>query len=229
MLCGADYMAADNPETMGVMTSAESTTRDFTFRPRGPRILAMALIVLAAAGSIAILVTGSWYSAPAVLPVLLVGYSAWIVFWLPRVEVNDAGVTLINPLQTLEVPWATIILVDTKYALALVTPKGRFTAWAAPAPGVMSALRDSRRSARSESRDQSGASYTSIRPGDQRSSDSGVVANIVRRRLARMAEDGTLDVESTESLKTQRSIHWTHLAVLLILVVLSLTLPAVMS
>lgn len=227
MLCGADYMATDNPETMGVMTSAYSTTRDFTFRPRGPRILAMVLIVLAAAASIAILLTGSWYSAPAILPVLLVGYSAWVVFWLPRVEVNDAGVTLVNPLQTLNVPWSTIILVDTKYALALVTPKGRFTAWAAPAPGVMSALRDSRRSARSESRDQSGTSYTSIRPGDQRTSDSGVVADIVRRRLTRMAEDGNLDIESTESLKTQRSIHWIHLSALLILIVLSLTLPAV--
>lgn len=229
MLCGADYMATDNPETMGVMTSAYSTTRDFTFRPRGPRILAAVLMVLAAAATIAILLTGSWYSAPAILPVLLVGYSAWVVFWLPRVEVDDAGVTLVNPLQTLEVPWSTIILVDTKYALALVTPKGRFTAWAAPAPGVMSALRDSRRSARSESRDRSGTSYTSIRPGDQRTSDSGVVADIVRRRLTRMAEDGNLDIESTESLKTQRSIHWIHLSALLILIVLSLALPAVVS
>lgn len=186
-------------------------------------------MVLAAAATIAILLTGSWYSAPAILPVLLVGYSAWVVFWLPRVEVDDAGVTLVNPLQTLKVPWSTIILVDTKYALALVTPKGRFTAWAAPAPGVMSALRDSRRSARSESRDRSGTSYTSIRPGDQRTSDSGVVADIVRRRLTRMAEDGNLDIESTESLKTQRSIHWIHLSALLILIVLSLALPAVVS
>ncbi|MDN5754788.1 MAG: PH domain-containing protein [Arthrobacter sp.] len=211
------------------MTSAYSTNRDFTFRPRGPRFLAMALMVLAVAAAVAILWTGSWYSAPAILPVLVVGYAAWVVFWLPRVEVNDAGVTLINPLQTLRVPWSTIILVDTKYALSLVTPKGRFTAWAAPAPSVISALRDSRRSARSESRDQSGTSYVSIRPGDQRSSDSGVVADIVRRRLARMAEDGDLDLESTESLKTRRSIHWIHLTVLLILIVLSLTLPAVLS
>lgn len=225
---GADYLATENPETMGFMTSAFSTTRDFTFRPRGPRILAAILMVLAAVSAVAILVTGSLHSWPAVLPVILVGYAAWMVFWLPRVQLNDAGVTLVNPLQTLVVPWSTIILVDTKYALALVTPAGRYTAWAAPAPGVMSALRDSRRSARSESRDQTGANYTSIRPGDQRTSDSGVVADMVRRRLERMAEEGTLDIEATESLKAIRSIHWIHLAALLALIVVSLTLPAVL-
>lgn len=208
------------------MTSASPTTGDFTFSPRGPRVLAVALLVLAGAGAVAILATGSLYAWPACLPMILVGYAAWLMFWLPRVVVHDAGVTLVNPLQTLVVPWSTIIMVDTKYAMTLVTPKHRYAAWAAPAPGVISALRDARSSAKTERRDGTGARYQSVRPGDQRSSDSGAVAAVVRRRLERLAEAGALDIEATANTKATRSIHWFHIAALLVLVVLSLTVPA---
>ncbi|GAA1357717.1 hypothetical protein GCM10009596_09330 [Arthrobacter rhombi] len=208
------------------MTSSAPRTGDFTFRPRGPRVLAMALMVLAAGGAIAILVTSSLHSWPACLPMILVGYAAWLMFWLPRVVVHDAGVTLVNPLQTVIISWSTIIMVDTKYAMTLVTPKHRYAAWAAPAPGVISALRDARSSAKSERRDGTGARYKSVRPGDQGTSDSGAVAAVVRRRLDQMAEAGVLDIEATENTRAARSIHWFHIAVLLVLVVLSLTIPA---
>lgn len=210
------------------MTSASQTSRDFSFRPRGPRVLAVVLMVLAGMGAVAILASGSLHFWPACLPMVLAGYAAWLMFWLPRVDVHDEGVTLVNPLQTLVVPWSAIILVDTKYSMTLVTPKRRYSAWAAPAPGVVSALRDARRSAKAETRDGSGARYKSVRPGDQRSSDSGVVADVVRRRLERMAEAGSLDVEATDSVKARRSIHWVHLGVLLVLLVVGLTLPAVL-
>lgn len=213
---------------MGVMTSAFQTSRDYSFSPRGPRVLAVVLMVLAGGGATAVLVTGSLHSWPACLPMLIVGHLAWLMFWQPRVDVHDEGVTLVNPLQTLVVPWSTIIMVDTKYAMTLVTPKGRYAAWAAPAPGVVSALRDARRSSKSESRDGSGARYKSVRPGDQRSSDSGVVAEVVRGRLERMAESGALDIEATENTRARRSIHWVHVGVLLVLVALSLTMPAVL-
>lgn len=183
-------------------------------------------MVLAAVGAVAILASGSLHAWPACLPLVLVGYAAWLMFWLPRVDVHDDGVTLVNPLQTLVVPWSAIILVDTKYAMTLVTPKRRYAAWAAPAPGVVSALRDARRSAKTESRDGSGARYKSIRPGDQHSSDSGAVAAVVRGRLERLAEAGALDVETTEDAVARRRIHWVHIAALLVLLVLALTLPS---
>src|SRR6185312_6248073 len=82
--CGADYMTAANPETMGVMTSASQAFRDFSFTPRGPRILAVVLMVLAAVGAVAILASGSLHAWPACLPLVLVGYAAWLMFWLPR-------------------------------------------------------------------------------------------------------------------------------------------------
>ncbi|WP_372698004.1 PH domain-containing protein [Arthrobacter sp. JSM 101049] len=210
------------------MTSAPQTSRDYSFSPRGPRILAVVLVVLAAIGAVAILVTGGLHSWPACLPLVVVGYVAWLMFWLPRVDIHDEGVTLVNPLQTLLVPWSAIILVDTKYAMTLVTPKRRYAAWAAPAPGVVTALRDARRSAKSESRDSSGTRYKSIRPGDQRSSDSGVVASVVRGRLERLAETGALDVEATENAKAKRNVHWLHIGILLALLALSLSLPAVL-
>lgn len=210
------------------MTTASHATSDFTFRPRGPRILAVVLMILAGVGVVSILATSSLHSWPACLPMILVGYAAWLMFWMPRVDVHEAGVTLVNPLQTLLVSWSSIIMVDTKYAMTLVTPHRRYSAWAAPAPGVISALRDARSSAKSERRDNSGARYASVRPGDQRSSDSGVVASVVRTRLEHLAEAGALDIEATENAKAVRSIHWFHLGVLLVLVVLSLTIPAVL-
>lgn len=185
-------------------------------------------MALAGVGTLSILATSTWQSWPACLPMVLVGYAAWLMFWLPRVVVHEGGVTLVNPLQTLLVSWSSIIMVDTKYAMTLVTPKRRYTAWAAPAPGVISALRDARSSAKSERRDGSGGRYRSVRPGDQSSSDSGAVAAVVRGRLERLAEAGALDIEATENAKAVRSIHWLHIGILLVLLVLSLTIPAVL-
>lgn len=211
------------------MTFPAEASGDYIFRPTGPRVLAGVLVVGAAVGVVAILVAGGLHAWPAVLPLVLVAYAAWLLFWFPKVEVGDRFVTLVNPLQTLRVPWDAIILVDTKYAMTLVTPSGRYSAWAAPAPGVVSSLRDMRRSVKAESRDTSGTRYTSVRPGDQRTSDSGAVASVVRGRLARLAEAGAIDVEATGTAKPQRVLHLLHAAVLLALLVASLTLPAVLT
>lgn len=208
------------------MTFALDSSKDFVFRPRSARTLAGVLMAASLAGAVAVLATGGWRSWSAVLPLVLVGYAAWLLFWFPKVVVGDDAVTLVNPLQTLAVPWASIILVDTKYALTLVTPSGRHTAWAAPAPGATASLREMKRTAKAEKRDSSGTRYKSIRPGDQHSSDSGVVAAVVRQRLERLAEDGRIDVDATNSAKPARSLHVLHVGVLLLLLVLTFTLPA---
>ncbi len=54
----------------------------------------------------------------------------------PSVEVSGSGVTLRNVVRDVEVPWAALTEVRTRYAFTLVTTDGRsFTAWAAPASG----------------------------------------------------------------------------------------------
>ena len=50
--------------------------------------------------------------------------------------VHDGGATLENPYRTIDVPWAALVNVDTRYALTLITPHAKYAAWAAPAPGI---------------------------------------------------------------------------------------------
>jgi hypothetical protein len=214
---------------MGDMTSSINAPAPEVFRPHGSRILAAVLVVAALTGVVAVLATGGPRAWPSTLPLLLVGYVAWLLFWYPKVVVEAAGVRLVNPLRTLLVPWNAVIDVDTKYSMTLVTPTRRYSAWAAPAPGVVASLRDSRQSQREERRDGTGSVYKSIRPGDRPGTDSGNVAAVVRRRLDRMADAGLIDVDVTQTAKPSVAFHVPHALVLLLLLVLAFVLPSVVG
>lgn len=114
-----------------------------------------------------------------------------VCFWRPRVEVDDAGVTLVNVTRTVRLPWPSIQLVDTKWTLSLVTAYGRFDAWAAPAPGARMAML----SARAETRHAASSARTAqgIRPGDLPSTESGAAAELIRRHWERLRDEGHLD------------------------------------
>jgi hypothetical protein len=121
------------------------------------------------------------------------GLLAWLVFWHPRVDVTDDGVTLVNPLRTTQVPWAALINVETQYSLSLVTPGGRYRAWAAPGPGrhqVVTAGNDELAGMSRMARDARG----SVAIGDLPSAPSGQVAALVRRRWEQLVEDEHLPI-----------------------------------
>ena len=87
-----------------------------------------------------VLVALAWSDEPATAlraaPWLaLVRGACWAAVLAPEVVVDDGGVRLVNVLRTIDLPWPSIQAVDTKWALTLITAYGRFTAWAAPAPG----------------------------------------------------------------------------------------------
>ena len=214
---------------MGAMTSSTNAAAPEEFRPHGSRTLAAVLMAGALAGAVAVLATGGLGAWPSVLPLVLVGYVAWLLFWYPKVVVEAAGVRLVNPLRTLLVPWDAVIHVDTKYSMTLVTPTRRYSAWAAPAPGVVASLRDARQSRREERRDGSGALYKSIRPGDRPGTDSGNAAAAVRRRLDRLADAGLIDVDATQGARASVEFHVPHAAVLLLLLALAFVLPSVVG
>lgn len=65
----------------------------------------------------------------------VVGMWVWWLVWYPVVIVRTEGVAVINPLRRITVPWDALIQVETKYALTLITPQRKVSAWAAPAPG----------------------------------------------------------------------------------------------
>jgi len=144
-----------------------------------------------------------------VLPWLLLAAGlVWVVFWNPRVVVDDGGVQVVNPLRTIDVPWPAIRSVDTKWALTLITAYGTFTAWAAPAPGGLSTARRIARTdgqaIPSSARDADDA----IRPGDLPTSPSGSAAQIVRHRWEELRDAGWLDNPRLEHAAAPVRWHW---------------------
>lgn len=132
------------------------------------------------------------------------GVLAWLVFWHPAVTVDDDGVTLVNPLRTIRVPWAALIQVQTQYALTLHTPQGRFRSWAAPGPGrhqVVTSVDGDLVGLPRGSFDARG----SVAIGDLPSAPSGQVAAVIRRRWAHLAEHGLLELGVADDTPVRRT------------------------
>jgi hypothetical protein len=73
-------------------------------------------------------------------PILLVGYGAYVLFWVPLLVVGPAQVVIVNPTRTYEITWPAVLDIQTKWGLTLVTPKGKVNAWASPAQNRYSSL-----------------------------------------------------------------------------------------
>lgn len=67
---------------------------------------------------------------------------AWALFWRPRVEVSDGGVTIVNVVRTVHVPWPVLVEAEPGWSLVVRTTRRSWTAWAAPrASGTSAGLR----------------------------------------------------------------------------------------
>lgn len=154
-------------------------------------------------------------------PLALATGACWALFWRPRVVVDDAGVRMVNVARTVTLPWPAIQAVDTKWALTLITSYGRFTAWAAPAPGAAHVVRsDVRREARNLPSSTFGPD--GIRPGDLPTSPSGGAALMIRERWERLRDAGYLDDPRLEFDEAPVEWHWRVGAVGVLLVVASI-------
>ncbi|MDN5669137.1 MAG: PH domain-containing protein [Renibacterium salmoninarum] len=189
------------------------------FRPRTGTVLAIVLYVLAGAGLLVVLFSGlRLQDILLTLPLLaFVGYCGYWLFGFPEVIVDEDGVTLVNPTVTVRVPWVALIAVDTKFALTLITVKRKYTAWAAPAPGVISANRGKREDTMGLPASSYGA-FGSLRPGDLKRSDSGAAAFMVRTRWAKLVDAGKIDVEQTAHSRASVRVNWLQLGVALVLI-----------
>jgi hypothetical protein len=167
---------------------------DLTYRPRSRYVSTIASWAVIAGLTAARGFEDGTTAVLRALPLAVaLGLLAWLVFWHPRVEVTDQGVTLVNPLRTVTVPWAALINVETQYALTLVTPDGRHRAWAAPGPGrhaVVTASNDELSGMSRTARDSRGA----VAIGDLPSAASGQVARLVRRRWEHLVESEQLPI-----------------------------------
>lgn len=159
----------------------------------------MVLCIIAWAGLavvLAIVVATPGVVERGLIPLGLVAVAAliWAVLWSPYVRVSDDAVTIVNVLREIEIPWAALIHVDTKFSLTLTTPGRTYSATAAPAPGQLSGLNASR-----SQRSRAGGSGAKVRPGDLPSTDSGQAAELVRERWNRLRDSGSIEAGIADS------------------------------
>ena len=170
-----------------------------------------AVIAVAAAvsGLNDVIVTMPW--------VLLFITGCWAIFWNPRVVVAEAGVRLVNVTRTIDVPWPSIIDLETRWALTLVTEHGRFEAWAGPPPSAGGAVRTARRSRRmAVDETETGTAGENISPSSRNA------ATIVRQRWDQLCADGLLDDSPLAVDSPRIRWHWQIGLVVAVLVVLSI-------
>ena len=192
------------------------------FKARSNKAFAVLLWVLAVLGLAVTLVQSGLGGLRFSAPLVLMAFVGWALFWRPAVVVSDAGVELVNPVRRIGVPWEALAFVDTKYALTLVTGTGRFSAWAAPAPGVWGA-RNARPEHVSGLPDSSYGPAQSVRPGDLTNTISGQAALIVRRRWAERVERGAVEGGQAHEVPVLRAPAWGVIATTVLLAAAAVT------
>jgi len=164
-----------------------------SYRPRSSAWLtAASWVLLAGLGATQTELGGAAGGLRAAPWVVGLGYLAWLVFWHPRLDVRDDAVVAVNPVRTVEVPWAALIDVGTQYALTLVTPHGRYRVWAAPSPGRHRALT----AGPDDLTGLPGSTFDGKRSaqiGDLRGTASGAAGELVRAHWQHLVDSGTLE------------------------------------
>lgn len=192
------------------MVFSSATT---SFRPRGSGLSTGAAWVV-----IAGLVAGEGLQHGLGAAVRAMPYAAaacvlgWVLGWQPRVDVREDGVLLVNPWRTITVPWEALVQVTTRYALTLVTPHGRYSAWAAPAPGRHSVFLAGDNDLRGLPRGTFDA-HRAVGLGDLPSSGSGGAAALVRARWERLVETEALETGVADTTPVTVRWHTTTIAV----------------
>jgi len=182
-----------------------------SFHSRFNRILAVvawALTLFALVTSVVAGVLVPTTVARIVLPLALVALAAYAVLWRPRLVVDDEAVTVVNVLRTVVIPWSALIDVDTKFSLTLRTPNGRYSVWAAPAPGRTGVAMARRAERRHGNQVQTAAMGNRSRPGDLVTTESGEAAYLVRDRWNSLVESGRVEAGIAETVAVQVRWHW---------------------
>lgn len=192
---------------MGGMSSMQHAGPTDVYKARSNKLLAVVLWALAAGGTAVTVAQAGLPGLRFIAPLALMAWAGWALFWRPCVVVSDSGVELVNPVRSIGVPWEALAYVDTKYALTLGTGQGRFTAWAAPAPGALGARR-ARPEHLSGLPESSYGPERTVRPGDLGNTVSGQAAVLVRRRWAEQVERGAVAGGRVEETPVARSVAW---------------------
>lgn len=110
----------------------------------------------------------------------------WLLFVRPKIVFFDEGLTIVNPLTEVTIPWSAVDQVNSQLAFSVRASGKKFSAWAAPAPG----RQHGRTLHSSEFKGLGLADGGSMRLSDSPRSDSGVATFIARQRLEAFKELG---------------------------------------
>jgi hypothetical protein len=169
-------------------------------RSRNSRALGALTVAVAVAGLVSAAADGLVALLAYGAPVALLGVLGWAAFWRPYVEISDGGVTVVNTLRTVTLPWPAIQSVEGRYGLRLGTVYGPVTAWAAGAPS-----------------------------GRQRArGDDSVAAQAVTTRLESLRDAGHLDDPRLEQMRLPTRWHRVLIAAIGVLIAASVVLPLVL-
>lgn len=147
--------------------------------------MAILMWVILASGGVAVVAMAAQSPARAwaLIPLTLIAALVYELLWQPRVTVDDEQVVLDDLFYTVEIPWTTVIGVDTRWALTIMTPTRSYRSSAAPAPGASVRTRVGR-----DSNSPQVGRDGSVRKSDALGTDSGDAAHIVRRRWMELVE-----------------------------------------
>lgn len=202
------------------MTDPNQKAESAVFKPRTSKWFAGIAWILAALGIVGAVAADGIDGLLVAWPMLAVAFLGWWAFWFPSITVDDNAVVIRNMVRSVTVPWNALIHVDTKYALTLVTTSGSYSAWAAPAPGIIASHRGKREHVEGLPASTYGAGR-SIRPGDLSNSDSGAAALLVRSRWQQLAEADRLAIGAAETTKVPIRVHWLPIIAAAVLVIAS--------
>jgi hypothetical protein len=147
------------------------------------------------------------------VPLALLALLVWELFWRPKLTVREDGVEIVDFFRTSLVPWTTIIDVQTRWALTLVTPHGKYRASVAPAPGARGRYRMGRASTQSEVGRDGGVLASSAL-----GSDSGDAAAIVRAAWRERLDAGRIELGRADADRPRSTLHGLVLAATVVLV-----------
>ncbi|MGC0144657.1 PH domain-containing protein [Pseudactinotalea sp. Z1732] len=109
-----------------------------TFRTLYARVLTVLAGALIVVVLIYSLIDGGIDALWQALPFLVIGGGlVWVLFGNPKVEVADGGITVVNIVRRVHVPWPTLRGVESRWALSVETTEGTYSSWAIPASSGM--------------------------------------------------------------------------------------------
>jgi Bacterial PH domain len=155
------------------------------FRPLFVRVLSVVVWVLLAGFVVLGLQDGVRGVLVALAPAALVALVVYTLFWRPCVRVDDDGVTLVNLVRDVRVPFRALDAVGTRFALTLEARGRRYTAWAAPAPGRTSSMGLARRDAMAMEHLTAANLAEGVRASSAPNTDSGGAALLVQDAWSR--------------------------------------------